>query len=263
MSAFASAINQVRPSGSQRPVGTSIAEQGVALPPTDDQLTPSQTNAAFRNSINSLRNELQAAPDPLGPDAASGSANIGRPLGELVQGIADIPSQVGQQFNRIGDISFMSEAGIGARANQLLMDKISAFEGASGTSIGAGGEDQRLIQQFSEEARAEAQATGDAANQEAFGFTVGMRAAQEAFNIAATHRAVKDQLNQIQRDTERFINGVEFNSMLQKNAQDVVAMKNNLRTIDSILHQTGPIQAGKQQQAFVRNPVTGNLLTEL
>jgi hypothetical protein len=239
---------------SNNPLPPSVAGQGLL----DGGVTPD-----IRTSGLGISQALQQQPAQLAPDAASGPANLATSLGSIIEGIGGIPSQIGKGFDRVGKVSFMSEGGIEARAEQLFIDKIAAFEKASGTSIGQGGEDQRLLQQFSEEAKAEAKEAGDAANEEAFGFTVGMRAAQEAFNIAATHRAVKDQLNTIQNNTERFINGVEFNSKMQKNAQDLVAMKNNLRTIDSILQQTGPIQAGKQQQAFARNPVTGNLITEL
>ena len=193
----------------------------------------------------------QIAPKAEGTQAAS-SGQVGTPLGGLLNSLTEgLVTGPAKRFQR----AFIDDAGIQARANQLAQQKFDTVpEGVESL-------DGNTIDQINAEALQQAQSEGQTQNQEAFSTVVGSQLISSGVNaglqLSALNNAIDSQVKQMEKGTARFINGVEHNARMREQAREIVGMRANLRTMDSILTQAEPAVSGQQQQSFLRNPELG------
>lgn len=205
--------------------------------------SPSATFAAGRD---------QFVPPKAESTQAANTGQVASPLGGLFESLTDVfITQPSQRFQR----GFIDDAGVQSRAAQLAQEAFSTLP------MEIDQVDDATIASINEDAMKQARAEANQQNADAFNTVVGSsivgNATQAALTLNALDNQIDAQVKQMQRDTERFINGVEFNSRMRERASNLVQMRENLRTIDSIMTQAESAIAGPQRQLFLRNPVGG------
>lgn len=219
---------------------TAVADTGVS--------TPSASFAAAGPQITPKAETTQAA----------STGQVATPLGGLLnlasQGARGVVGAITEPFKK----GFVTDDIIAGRAAQLTEQGIENFLQANDMVL----EDltAEQVSSIQEQAQQQAQQSAAGQNLQAFTATVGLQAGLSGLQHALAERAIDTQVEAMSRQTERLINGLEFNTRLREQARNIVEMKERLKIIDSIMTQAESGLAGNQRQMFLRRPDTGRRL---
>lgn len=224
---------------------SSVAQETLLSPSITNPgigATPSNPTVGLPSSSFAAASELLNAPAAT-PQVQGGQ--LGSPLGQLLESAVIGPFRKG----------FGTERTVQQRSLQLLQQ---SFDSMPVSPDQLDGETVKAMQ-----ASAQAQAVQEvkAQNRSAFNASVGHQLISSgigaAIQLSALNNAVKSQVKEMTLNTERHLRGIEHQTRIETQARNLVGMKENLQTIDSILTQSEPAATGQQQQSFLRNPSGG------